>query len=105
MTVQNAFGVGAGAGMGRANVSSTRNSSSMAEKSSFDTILEDFKKLASQTPAERAAEGVLKRHGLTREHFGKLPKAEKEGIMREIDEAVRRAVGVKEKQASFQTGI
>jgi hypothetical protein len=60
---------------------------------SFDTILADFKKVASQTPAERAAAAVLKKHGLTQYDFNKLPKAQRDAVQREITEAVRRTLG------------
>ena len=94
----------AGTGFG-INQSKQARSGSISSESSFDKILEDFKKVASQTPAERAAEGVLKKHGLTREQLDQLPKAQRDGIMREIEEAVRRAVGDKDKQSSPPVGI
>jgi hypothetical protein len=57
---------------------------------SFDAILEAFKKAASETPEERARDAVLKKHDLSEEDYKKLPPKEKEAIDKEIAEAVRK---------------
>jgi hypothetical protein len=43
-----------------------------------------------------------KKHGLTRDDLNKLPKAEREGILREIQDAVKRVVGVDPKTTTTQ---
>lgn len=100
MTINSTNGVSSSSGY-RAQ----QKSSTSPGETSFDDILENFKKIASQTPAERAAESVLKRHGLTRQQFDKLPQAQKDGIQKEIEEAVRRAVGVRHGDGSKLAGL
>lgn len=60
--------------------------------SNFDQILKDFNELATQTPAERAASAVLKKHGITKDQMARLPSAQRDAIMKEIDDAVKRVV-------------
>ena len=57
---------------------------------SFDAILEAFKKAASETPEQRARDAVLKQHDLSEEDYKKLPPREKEAIDKEIAAAVRK---------------
>jgi len=59
----------------------------------FKSILAAFQKEAAKTPAERARDAVLKNHGLSEDQYMQLPPKEKDGIDREIVEAVRRATG------------
>jgi hypothetical protein len=84
----------AGVSLGVDIVRKITGSDSSSGKSSFERVLAEFKKVASQTPVERASEAVLKKHGLTKDDLNKLPKAERDGILREIQDAVKRVVGV-----------
>lgn len=59
----------------------------------FDTALSEFEKLAFQTPAERAREAVLKRHGLDEKALAGLDAAPRNTIEQEIADSVRRATG------------
>jgi hypothetical protein len=61
-----------------------------ASDTSFDSILEAFKKAASETPEERARDAVLKKHDLSEEDYKKLPPKEKDAIDKEVAEAVRK---------------
>lgn len=70
----------------------TRNSNAESSATDFANILKAFEEEAAKTPADRAREGVLKRHGLSEEDYRDLPPQEREQIDREIAEAVRRAV-------------
>jgi hypothetical protein len=56
----------------------------------FATILENFKKAAAQTPAERAREAVLKKHDLSEADYQKLPAAKRDAIDKEVAEAVKK---------------
>ncbi|MCW3837988.1 hypothetical protein ACFQ1E_17885 [Sphingomonas canadensis] len=78
-------------GIGGATATGTSPGSATKAKdsSTFDAILEAFRKAASQTPEERAREAVLKKHHLSEESYRKLPAGERETIDREIAEAVR----------------
>lgn len=71
---------------GTSQAAATNGSSS----TSFDAILEAFKKAASETPEQRARDAVLKKHDLSEEDYKKLPPKEKEAIDKEIAEAVRK---------------
>lgn len=57
--------------------------------SEFDRLLEDFQKAATQTPAERAREAVLKRHRLDEDGYKALPADQKVLIDKEVAEAVK----------------
>jgi Skp family chaperone for outer membrane proteins len=57
---------------------------------SFDAILEAFKKAASETPEERARDAVLKKHNLSEDDYKKLPPKERDAIDKEVAEAVRK---------------
>ncbi|MEP9360512.1 hypothetical protein [Sphingomonas sp. KR3-1] len=57
---------------------------------SFDAILEAFKKAASETPEQRARDAVLKKHNLSEDDYKKLPPKEKDAIDKEVAEAVRK---------------
>lgn len=57
---------------------------------SFDSILEAFKKAASETPEERARDAVLKKHNLSEDEYKNLPPKEKDAIDKEVAEAVRK---------------
>jgi hypothetical protein len=65
---------------------------SAADVSQFEQILKNFKEVASQTPGERAASAVLKKHGLTRDQLERLPSAQRDAIMKEMEDAVKRVV-------------
>ncbi len=74
-----------GIGGTTAAAAATTNGSS---STSFDAILEAFKKAASETPEQRARDAVLKKHDLSEEDYKKLPARQKEAIDKEIAEAV-----------------
>ncbi|MDF2384930.1 hypothetical protein JMG10_25890 [Nostoc ellipsosporum NOK] len=76
-----------GIGGTTAAAAATTNGSS---STSFDAILEAFKKAASETPEQRARDAVLKKHDLSEEDYKKLPARQKEAIDKEIAEAVRK---------------
>lgn len=59
---------------------------------SFDQILEAFKKEAAKTPAERARDQVLKTHNLTEDSYRALPPEQKKAIDAEIATAVQRVL-------------
>lgn len=56
----------------------------------FATILDNFKKAASQTPAERAREAVLKKHDLSEAEYQKLPVEKRAAIDKEVADAVKK---------------
>ena len=59
-------------------------------KLDFAKILENFKKAATQTPAEKARDAVLAKHKLSEDDYQKLPPSERKAIDAEITEAVKR---------------
>ena len=59
-------------------------------KLDFAKILENFKKAATQTPAEKARDAVLAKHKLSEADYQKLPPAERKAIDAEIVEAVKK---------------
>jgi len=61
-------------------------------QSEFDKILEEFKKVASETPASRARDAVLKKHGLTEDSYKTLRGPAREAVDKEIEQAVRLAM-------------
>ena len=61
-------------------------------KTAFDQILEAFKKEAAKTPAERARDGVLKKHNLTEDGYRALPPEQQKAIDAEIATAAQRAM-------------
>jgi hypothetical protein len=61
-------------------------------KTAFDQILEAFKKEAARTPAERARDGVLKKHNLTEDSYRALPPEQRKAIDAEIATAAQRAM-------------
>jgi hypothetical protein len=71
------------------------NASSKAGASdavAFEKILAAFKKEAAKTPAERARDQVLKKHGLTEDSYRTLPAEQKKAIDAEIASAVQRVM-------------
>ncbi|MBC9031745.1 hypothetical protein IAG41_05010 [Sphingomonas sp. JC676] len=60
--------------------------------SDFFSALDAFRKIADETPAERARDQVLEKHGVGEAGYEKLPPMKREAIDREVVEAVRRAL-------------
>lgn len=56
-----------------------------------DEIAREFQSEVKKDPIERLRETILKRHGLSQAQFDSLPAEKKASILREIDEAIRRA--------------
>jgi len=65
--------------------------------STLDRALEDFKKVATQTPAERARDEVLKKHGLDEKAYTSLQADARKALDQEIADAVKRAAGVEKR--------
>jgi truncated hemoglobin YjbI len=78
---------------------------SAADVSQFEQILKDFKAAASQTPAERAASAVLKKHGLTRDQLDRLPSAQRDAVMKEMEDAVKRVVNASTDRQKRNIGL
>lgn len=70
-----------------------------SDESGFDLALAELKELASKTPAERARDAVLKRHGLDEKSYAEMPEDSRKLLEREMAEAVQRAIQTKD-QAS-----
>jgi hypothetical protein len=83
-----------GGGSGPAGRSST------APQQDFAKVLNDFLKEASKTPAERARDDVLKRHGLSEQDYQGLPSDRRTAIDREIAAAVQRTLHVPGREGS-----
>jgi hypothetical protein len=64
----------------------------------FAALLDNFRKAAFETPAERARDQVLKKHNLSEADYQKLPAKDRDAIDREIVEAVK-------KVTQAQTGV
>jgi hypothetical protein len=62
------------------------------DAAAFENILAAFEKEAAKTPAERARDHVLKKHGLTEDSYRTLPPERKKAIDAEIATAVQRAM-------------
>lgn len=62
--------------------------------------IEDLKEAAAKTPAERARDAVLKKHGIDEKGYDALDADTRKAIEEEIAEAVKRTVGTKEKAES-----
>ena len=75
----------------------------------FANVLEQFLKVAYQTPAERARAAVLEKHDLDETSYAALPPEKRDAIDKEIAEAVRkvteRDTGVPQDQATFVTTL
>ena len=67
----------------------TRATDGVAE--GFASIIEKFKEEAAKTPAEKARDQVLKKHGISEEQYGQLPADKRKVIDEEIRQAVLRA--------------
>lgn len=57
---------------------------------SFANVLEQFLKVAYQTPAERARAAVLEKHDLDEASYAALPPEKRDAIDKEIADAVRK---------------
>ena len=66
--------------------------SSATERRSETNAVEEFRKEANKTPADRIKESILKKYNLSQEAFESLPPEQQAGIMREIEQAMRRAL-------------
>lgn len=77
-------------GIGSTSGTSQTAASNGSSDTSFDAILESFKKAAMETPEERARDAVLKKHNLSEEDYKKLPPKERDAIDKEVAEAVRK---------------
>ncbi|MET0309552.1 MAG: hypothetical protein ABW023_12670 [Sphingomonas sp.] len=66
-----------------------------AAASDFASILDNFRKAAFETPAERARDQVLKKHNLSEADYQKLPAKERDSIDREVAEAVKKVTEAK----------
>lgn len=73
----------------------------------FASILDNFRKAAFETPAERARDQVLKKHNLSEADYQKLPPKDRDAIDREIVEAVKKVTeaktGVMQSTADYPT--
>jgi len=83
--------IGIGASGATSSGVNTPDFGAMAKpKLDFAKILENFKKAAAQTPAQKARDAVLAKHKLSEEDYQKLPPAERKAIDQEIVEAVKK---------------
>jgi len=62
--------------------------------------IEDLKEAAAKTPAERARDAVLKKHGIDEKGYASLDADLRKAIEEEIAEAVKRTVGTRDKAES-----
>jgi hypothetical protein len=61
----------------------------------FASLLDNFRKAAFETPAERARDQVLKKHNLSEADYQKLPANQRDAIDREVAEAVKKVTEAK----------
>ena len=92
-----ASGIGFGSVSG---FSSAKPSQAADDLDAAKKIAADFGKEARKTPMERIRDGILKSHNMSAEQLDKLPAAQKAGIEREIQEAVKRAMKAPEGSAA-----
>jgi len=77
---------------GRGSAATATGSTEDTDAAAFEKILAAFEKEAAKTPAERARDQVLKKHGLTEESYRTLPPEQKKAIDAEIATAVQRVM-------------
>jgi hypothetical protein len=65
--------------------------------SGFSRALDDLMAEGAKTPAERAREVILKRHGLDDKAYGALGADARKAIEAEIADAVKRTVGTRDR--------
>ena len=61
-------------------------------KATADLRAAEFVKEARKSPMERMRDDILRRHNLTEAQFATLSKAQRAGITREIEDAMKRVV-------------
>lgn len=66
------------------------------DASSSEDILEEFKKWASMTPAEKIRASFLQRHHLTEEQLAQMPPEERQKIEDEISREIKQQLGIDE---------
>lgn len=71
-----------------------------AGASDISRAIEDLMAEATKTPAERARDAVLKKHGLDNKAYGALDADSRKIIDAEVAEAVKRTIGTREKAES-----
>ena len=84
---------------GKASLGSAGPAKAVSGVSAFDQILEDLKKIAQQTPMERARAEVLKKHSMSEDDYARLPTSQRSAIDKEIAEAVRKVAEAQMKSA------
>ncbi|MFB0871979.1 MULTISPECIES: hypothetical protein [unclassified Sphingobium] len=79
-----------------------KQSGGVQADANLSRAIEELKEAAAKTPAERARDAVLKKHGIDEKGYNELDAAARKAIDEEIAEAVQRTVGAKEKaETSF----
>src|SRR5262249_32290091 len=76
-------------GSGLAKSATAAAGSDAKPKTALESALEEFQKVASETPMERIRDQVLKQHGLTKDQYDALPKDKKDAIDKEIADAIK----------------
>jgi len=66
-----------------------------AGASDFQKVLEEFRNVAFQTPAERARDEVLKRNGLDERSYAELSTERRQAIDQQVAEAVQAVTRVR----------
>lgn len=84
--------IGAAGGAGQSDTTANTKAAGDSDPAAFERILDAFKKEAAKTPAERARDEVLKKHGLTEDGYRALPPEQKKAVDAEIATAVQRVL-------------
>jgi len=105
MSIESIIGNAASQIFGGTRAHSKSQALQAAPQQDFAKVLNDFLKEATKTPAERARDDVLTRHGLSEQDYQGLPQGQKTAIDREIAEAVQRTLRVPGRQDSQMASL
>lgn len=75
--------------------SSITGSSSASQNSGdvdFSSLVSDFEKEIKESPFQRMFDAVLKEHGLTEAAYDRLPAAQKDAIMKEVTDDLKKTM-------------
>jgi hypothetical protein len=85
--------ISSGFWLNQAGGSGDATGDSADEAASNQAILDEFKKLADMTPAEKIRAQYLEEHHLTEEQFNQLPSDKQKAINDEIAKEIKRTLG------------
>jgi hypothetical protein len=100
MSIESIIGNAASQIFGGARAHSQSQALKPAPQQVFAKVLNDFLKEATKTPAERARDDVLKRHGMSEQDYQGLPADQKKAIDQEIVAAVQHTLRAPGQQGS-----